>query len=471
MKKLIYLIIAITFFACNKPKDKVNTANIAGKISNSGETVLMIYDNNLVESVRDTIDVNEKGEFSFDLQVNGSDYFTLRYGRNRSKLFLHTGDSLNISFDADDFEETIKFSGKTSDYSNYLLKKAKLRKELQGDFQELFKLESDEFIAKIDSNYNQYKELLSESVKTNSFCDEFTEFEQADLLYSWANNMSNYPRYYKYFAKKDTVILSDNYDNYKEELDLDNGNLLKVTSYRNYLSNYLYEKIDEEFKTDTSLHSLDNNETIASFRAIKKTFTNQSLKDYFFFKKINEQIQYYSLNGIDELMAEFNSNCTNQKYKDKINVEILKWDKLKKGQAAPQFTYPDINGNMVSLSDFKGKYVYIDVWATWCGPCKGEIPHLKALEEELHDKNIVFMSVSIDNPKDKEKWKKMVTDENLAGVQLFADKAWNSSIAKDNMVNGIPRFMLIDRDGNIYDTKAPRPSGKIKEVLLGLEGI
>ena len=471
MKKLVYLIIAILFFACNQPKNEITTANIAGKITNPSETVLMIYDNNLIESVRDTIEVNENGEFSFDLHVNGSDYFTLRYGRNGGKLFLHIGDSLNISFDAEEFEETIKFSGKGSDYSTYLLKKAKLQKELQGNFQELFKLELDEFLIKIDSNYNQYKEFISESAETNSFCGEFTGFEQVDLLYSWANNRNNYPRYHKYFTKKDTVILSDDYDNYKNGLDLDNGNLLKLASYRSYLSNYLYEKSDEEFKIDTSLNSLDNKETIASFRAIQKAFTDQSLKDYFFFKKINEQIQYYSLNGIEELMNEFNVNCTNQKYKDKINVEITKWEKLAKGQAAPQFTYPDINGDMVSLSDFKGKYVYIDVWATWCGPCKGEIPYLKALEEELHDKNVVFMSVSIDNPKDKEKWEKMVADEGLAGVQLFADKAWESSIAKENMINGIPRFMLIDRDGNIYDIKAPRPSGKIKEVLLGLEGI
>ena len=79
---------------------------------------------------------------------------------------------------------------------------------------------------------------------------------------------------------------------------------------------------------------------------------------------------------------------------------------------SPTFDYLNYAGGQTKLEDLKGKYVYIDVWATWCGPCLAEIPHLKKVEAAYHDKNIVFLSISIDVKKDYEKWKKFVTDKN-----------------------------------------------------------
>lgn len=136
----------------------------------------------------------------------------------------------------------------------------------------------------------------------------------------------------------------------------------------------------------------------------------------------------------------------------------------KPGQAAINFTYPDLQGKNVSLTDFKGKVVLVDVWATWCGPCKAEIPALKKLEEEMRDKDIVFMSVSVDEAKDHQKWKDFVAKENLKGVQLFAS-GW-SDIAKYYNIKGIPRFMVFDKEGNIVTTDAPRPSGTELKLLL-----
>lgn len=130
---------------------------------------------------------------------------------------------------------------------------------------------------------------------------------------------------------------------------------------------------------------------------------------------------------------------------------------LSPGAIAPDFTYPDVNGKMVSLSDFKGKVVYIDVWATWCGPCVAQFPYLKKLEKELHGyDDIVFVGVSADTEKDKEAWKKMIKEKELEGVQLFANGF--SKIANDYKINGIPRFMIINKDGTIVNADAPRPS-------------
>jgi len=113
--------------------------------------------------------------------------------------------------------------------------------------------------------------------------------------------------------------------------------------------------------------------------------------------------------------------------------------------------------------------VYIDVWATWCGPCKAEIPFLKEVEKEYHNKNIEFISISIDSEKDHGKWIAMVNDKELGGVQLYADNSWESKFIKDYLIDGIPRFILIDPDGKIVSPDAPRPSNpKLRELFDGL---
>jgi len=129
-----------------------------------------------------------------------------------------------------------------------------------------------------------------------------------------------------------------------------------------------------------------------------------------------------------------------------------------KGKPSPSFNYENFKGGTTKLEDFKGKYVYIDVWATWCGPCRQEIPYLQKVEEKYHGKDIVFTSISIDTAKDHEKWKKMVGDKTLGGVQLFADKDWKSDFTQAYGINSIPRFILIDPKGNVVDADAKRPS-------------
>tara|TARA_B110000503_G_scaffold143430_1_gene244820 strand:- start:3302 stop:4297 length:996 start_codon:yes stop_codon:yes gene_type:complete len=144
------------------------------------------------------------------------------------------------------------------------------------------------------------------------------------------------------------------------------------------------------------------------------------------------------------------------------NSSILKLN----GTPSPTFAYENHKGGITKLEDLRGKYVYIDVWATWCAPCRAEIPFLIKLEEKLHDKNIAFVSISIDQEKDKEKWKKMVEQKELGGIQLFAEAAWDSKLLKEYSIKGIPRFILIDPDGIIINANADRPSSDSLEKTL-----
>lgn len=136
---------------------------------------------------------------------------------------------------------------------------------------------------------------------------------------------------------------------------------------------------------------------------------------------------------------------------------------------APNFDYENAKGGKTTLESLKGKYVYIDVWATWCGPCRAEIPSLKKVEEKYHGKNIEFVSISVDVEKDHEKWKTFVKEKELGGTQLYADKNWLSDFIKAFNINSIPRFILIDPKGNVVDADAARPSDpRLQEQLSGL---
>ncbi|MCL8006225.1 TlpA family protein disulfide reductase [Gelidibacter japonicus] len=169
-------------------------------------------------------------------------------------------------------------------------------------------------------------------------------------------------------------------------------------------------------------------------------------------------------------MAKANLDPMLNMYQNFFAESIAIREQFPAGSPSPTFeNYENFKGGTTSLSDLKGKYVYIDVWATWCGPCIAEIPSLKELDAKYADKNIQFVSISIDDAMRsgggdleaaKTKWKTMVEEENLIGIQLFSDKNWQSDFVKDYKINGIPRFILIDPNGNVVDANAPRPSSK-----------
>ncbi len=139
------------------------------------------------------------------------------------------------------------------------------------------------------------------------------------------------------------------------------------------------------------------------------------------------------------------------------------------GKLSPDFDFENHKGGKTKLSDLKGKYVYIDLWATWCGPCRGEIPYLQKIEEKYHGKNIEFVSISVDALKDHDKWQKFVTDKQLGGIQLFSDNEWKTDFVTSYEVNGIPRFILIDPTGNVVSSDAARPSSP--ELQMQLDSI
>ncbi len=136
------------------------------------------------------------------------------------------------------------------------------------------------------------------------------------------------------------------------------------------------------------------------------------------------------------------------------------------GQPFPEnVELKDANGNVVDFSTFRGKYVYIDLWASWCTPCLKEVPALQKLEKELKNDKVVFLSISIDAKEDA--WKKKMQEKNMHGNQLWDP---TNSLGQALNVKGIPFFAIYDPEGKLYMHGAPRPSQGPGLVML-LEGL
>ncbi len=135
------------------------------------------------------------------------------------------------------------------------------------------------------------------------------------------------------------------------------------------------------------------------------------------------------------------------------------------GKKCPEFNhYINFKGGTTSLIDLRGKYVYIDLWATWCSPCRAEIPYLKKLDTNYSTKNIAFVSISIDKKTSLEAWKAMIKSKDMSGIQLFSNG--DKNFIQKLRVNSIPRFIIVNPKGIIINADAPKPSNiKTKQIL------
>jgi thiol-disulfide isomerase/thioredoxin len=154
------------------------------------------------------------------------------------------------------------------------------------------------------------------------------------------------------------------------------------------------------------------------------------------------------------LSDEYKPLCRDTAIKERIKRMDLEFARLKNGNQAPDFTLEDMNGNKVSLSDFKGKWVYLNFWSVTCGACIGDfMKYSPAINEKYKDKNIVFLNICFGE--DAIRWRKKVDELQIGGVNVIANGWINLKICKDYQADPLPRTFLIDKAGNINNNQLP----------------
>ena len=215
----------------------------------------------------------------------------------------------------------------------------------------------------------------------------------------------------------------------------------------------LHGKLSLAFAPDRKNMSLGE-----QMRLSMDAISNDTIKSAFF-KEQMEVLEVNNLSEFRETFQPFEKYATTPEAKKKYQqlLEHFIADTAWIGKSSYNFSLPDTKDRMVSMKEFKGKVVFIDVWATWCGPCKEQFPYLKELEEEYKDnKNIVFVGISIDRVQDKDKWLRFIQKEKLPGIQLLDDAG--HGFGRKYGINAVPRFLLIDKEGNWIEIRCPRPT-------------
>lgn len=451
MNKIIFLLLILLAFSCKKEEGPAYVV-FGGKVENNIAESAMVRG----YGFEATLPIQADGTFSDTLDIERDGFYDLVIGRERTGLYLEKGSNLSVNVNTAEFDESLVYTGTIAAENNFIAEKY-LWNERNLNFEELYLKNENDFLQTIDQNQATLDSLFKgKNIENEKFIDLIKEEDK----YANAIKLEDYQEAYRYYSGNNEFKTSPEF--YAKLKDIDYNDTLTYrnsVTYQNLLSTY-YNRISmQEWRQDES----------QSFAVNYLKRVDSELPDGYAKDKLMNDFLQFGLSPdeyLDETYSLYKNSNPNPESLAKLTERYNKLKTITKGNPSPVFDYENHKGGTTALAALKGKYVYVDVWATWCGPCLREIPYLKEVEEAYIGKNIEFVSISIDTEKDYEKWKMMVSEKQLGGIQLMADNNWKSKFVEDYAILGIPRFILIDPQGNIVSADAPRPSDPKLKVML-----
>ncbi|MCB0852450.1 MAG: TlpA family protein disulfide reductase [Bacteroidetes bacterium] len=437
--------------------------SITGTITKpAGKNITFYYYKNLLanQPVFYQADLEEDGSFSVNFELEKPIPITMRHGRETTAMYVYPGDLISLSLNPKNFDETIKYEGQGKGVaaSNFLAAQfLEFENALISDSEEniMKTMKAEEFLVAMDNLQQRKQDFLAKYMKENGLSKDFAEYYRSSESYKWANDLMNYKPYHAFYNKieEEEVEIPDGYYSFLTKMEITNNKAITWSEYVSFVKNYL------DYKTSNTTDGLSDEGEVTAM-------DKYNLAQKYLFDEprilitamiIKDALEYGNPLEIEDAYSAFVSTYAKTEYATLLKPIFKEAMRLAPGQPAPDIQLVDINGENVELRDFRGKVVYLDFWASWCGPCRAQMPYAKELKEEYKGQDVVFLYVSIDD--DEEAWRKAVEEENLKGVLLFS-QGFRSETPQAYGVKAIPNYFLINRNGTIALSNPDRPSGK-----------
>lgn len=433
-----------------------------GKVSISGQTTPLSQEpmqlQFLSSSFQNDLDQaqllpDETGKFKISLPIMEDQVMNLFVGSEIIRFHAAPGDSLFLTLTKKDGKTICKFSGKGAleaawpdkqkEYFQYNLESPQYSQTL---LSEMGTRTPEQFKQYIDSITQVKTDYLQKNAK--GLQPAFVHWQKTEIQYENESLKLNYPVWFYSMRGIENKVLNvdSSYYAYLNKINLNDPKNLGSSQYRNFLK---YMFMFEIRKSGKQFSAPDLYRFCALFYAGQtlKTFRLHLWSDIMQFGNISDATAMYP-----EVKAELSNEpgfaWLDAKYKEKLPFAV--------GAEAIPFTLRSIDGKQVSLSDYKGKVVFIDFWASWCGPCKREIPAGEELKKYFAGKDVVFLNISIDE--DEDKWRNAVQNLTFSGTHLICNSQNNPRILDAYHISTIPAYYLIGKDGKFIAAPAARPS-------------
>lgn len=331
-----------------------------------------------------------------------------------------------------------------------------------------FQLEPDEFLKAKDSLQRTYDHIIAQ-LKLN----KEVSAEMLNLL-KRQTDMHLVFYQFNFITGKDSSAIPASVRKVVEKLPIDTTALkMGMFDYSMVASQFYQHRIHNAVYEENEGMDGDSLESIFPFlveKKIKAAGYHKQVEDFMRAKSADIHIRLSGLTpNVVKLAGTLDKEIASEDFKNVIREDVARWEKIGPGKSAPDFAGITPDGKKLKLSDLRGKIVYIDIWATWCGPCIGEFPDSKKVQAEFKNNDqIAFLYVSVD--RDTLAWKKMVAGDKVpTGLHMLNGPDAPESIWNLYHVWGIPRYLLIDAQGRMVATHAARPSsGDVQAELRRL---